>query len=104
MDIGSDQFDWFKASSNKQFENFFRQNRDNIEALRLKQLANQEIEKSRDFESMEKYRQMGLSEDEAKIHLKREKRAEKIENERYEVNLCSFRSIDRYVKYMLPKN
>ena len=31
---------------------------------------------------MEKYRQMGLSEDEAKIHLKREKRAEKIEKER----------------------
>ena len=60
----------------------FRQNRDNIEALRLKQLANQEIEKSRDFESMEKYRQMGLSEDEAKIHLKREKRAEKVEKER----------------------
>ena len=59
-----------------------RQNRDNIEALRLKQLANQEIEKSRDFESMEKYRQMGLSEDEAKIHLKREKRAEKVEKER----------------------
>ena len=60
----------------------FRQNRDNIEALRLKQLANQEIEKSRDFESMEKYRQMGLTEDEAKIHLKREKRAEKMEKER----------------------
>ena len=59
-----------------------RQNRDNIEALRLKQLANQEIEKSRDFESMEKYRHMGLSEDEAKIHLKREKRAEKVERER----------------------
>ena len=83
MDLDSDQFDWFKASSNKnQFENRFRQNRDNIEALRLKQLANQEIEKSRDFESMEKYRQMGLSEDEAKIHLKREKRAEKVEKER----------------------
>ena len=31
---------------------------------------------------MEKYRQMGLSEDEAKIHLKREKRAEKVEKER----------------------
>ena len=31
---------------------------------------------------MAKYRQMGLSEDEAKIHLKREKRAEKIEKER----------------------
>ena len=31
---------------------------------------------------MEKYRHMGLSEDEAKIHLKREKRAEKIERER----------------------
>ena len=83
MDLDSDQFDLFKASSNKnQFENRFRQNRDNIEALRLKQLANQEIEKSRDFESMEKYRQMGLSEDEAKIHLKREKRAEKVEKER----------------------
>ena len=31
---------------------------------------------------MEKYRHMGLSEDEAKIHLKREKRAEKIERDR----------------------
>ena len=83
MDLDSDQFDWFKASSNKnQFKSRFRQNRDNIEALRLKQLANQEIEKSRDFESMEKYRQMGLSEDEAKIHLKREKRAEKVEKDR----------------------